>query len=77
MGEIVRKHFKHLNAAELRHIHWRKYLTRKVVILTIFGALGYMAEHYLHLWFAGKGGEIALGTVIEHVLFEVPVETEA
>jgi hypothetical protein len=55
-------------------IHWRKYLTRKVIILAVFAVAGYAAEHYLRLWFAGKGAELALGTVLEHTFFEVPME---
>ena len=55
-------------------IHWRKYFTRKFFILGGFVLAGYAAEHYLHLWFAGKGAELALGTILEHTLFEVPME---
>lgn len=39
MGEVVRKHFKTLSAKDFRRIHWRKYLTRKVIILSLFGML--------------------------------------
>jgi hypothetical protein len=65
---------KHTLLTDFRHVHWRKFITRKVIVLAIFGAIGYAAEHYLHLWFAGKGGEIAFGTIIEHTFFEVPME---
>lgn len=58
----------------IKRIHWKKYLTRKVIILTLFVAAGYAAEHYLHIWFAGKGAELAFGTILEHTLFEVPIE---
>jgi len=65
---------KHLLLTDFRKIHWRKFVSRKIVVLVIFGAAGYAIEHYLHLWFAGKGGEIAFGTLLEHILFGVPVE---
>jgi hypothetical protein len=59
---------------KIPRIHWRKYLTRKVFILSGFVIAGLSAEHYLHLWFCGKGAELALGTILEHTLFEVPME---
>ena len=65
---------KHLLLTDFRRIHWRKFISRKVIVLAVFGAAGYAAEHYLHIWFAGKGGEIMFGTIIEHILFGVPVE---
>jgi hypothetical protein len=73
MGHI-KKNIHTIKFADLRRIHWKKYLTRKVFILALFGAAGYTLEHYWHIWFAGKGGELAFGTVVEHLLFEVPVE---
>jgi len=72
--KTVMGHRKHPLLTNGRRIHWRKFITRKVVVLALFGAAGYAAEHYLHLWFAGKGGEVMFGTILEHILFEVPVE---
>ena len=59
---------------KLPKINWKKFISRKIIILAVCAAIGYSLEHYLHLWFAGKGGELALGTVVEHLFFEVPVE---
>lgn len=64
---------RQMKLADIKRVHWRKYLSRKIVILTIFGMAGYALEHYCHIWFAGKGGEIAFGTVIEHLFLEMPV----
>ena len=74
MGKILHKCVADIVFKDLRRIHWRKYITRKVIILGVFGIVGYYIEHAFHVWYAGKGGEIAIGTVIEHILFEVPVE---
>lgn len=63
----------HMKLADIKRVHWRKYLSRKVAILAVVSVAGYALEHYFHIWFAGKGGEIAFGTVIEHLFFEVPV----
>ncbi len=74
MGRNIRKTIHTITHKDFRRIHWRKYLTRKVIILTAFGLVGVYTEHVLHLWFLGKGGELAIGTVIEHLLFEIPIE---
>lgn len=55
-------------------IHWKKYITRKVIILSLFVLGGTALAHYLHLWFLDKGAELALGTLMEHLFFDVPME---
>lgn len=65
---------KHLLLTDFRKIQWRKFISRKIIVLAIFGMAGYFIEHHLHLWYAGKGGEVAFGTILEHTLFGVPVE---
>ena len=62
-----------LTARDIRCIHWRKYITRKIVILTVCAAGGFIAEHYLKIWWLGKGGELLFGSVFEHIAFEVPL----
>lgn len=56
------------------HIHWRLYFTRKIITMGIVVAvvyvLGYMTGS--HLFF--RGGEFALGTLLEHCIFGVPFE---
>jgi len=53
-------------------IDWHKFWCRKILFLSIFSVLGYAAEHFLHLWFAGKGAEFALASIVEHTFFEMP-----
>ncbi len=67
---------RHMKLADIKRIHWRKYLSRKIIILAICGVAGYAVEHYLHIWFAGKGGEVAIGAVLDHLFLEVPVIEE-
>jgi hypothetical protein len=57
-----------------KKIHWRAYFERKFIFLLIFGVCCYALEHYWHLYIAGKGGELALGTVLEHAFFGIPME---
>jgi hypothetical protein len=59
---------------EFQRIHWRKFFTRKVIIIGSFAVIGFVLEHYTHLYFAGRGGEIAFGAVVEHFLFGIPLE---
>ena len=52
-------------------IRWRKYVTRRIVVVTALSFIGYAFAHYLHLYFAAKGGEMCLGAVVGHLLVEV------
>lgn len=67
------KGIHNIRKSDLRRIHWRKVVTRKVIVIAGFGIVGFVLEHYTHLWFAGRGGELAFGAVIEHLLFGLPV----
>jgi len=55
-------------------IHWKKYLTRKMFILAVFAVAGYTIEHVFHIWFLGKGAEFAVATIVEHTIFDIPME---
>lgn len=50
---------------------WRKYTTRRVLIVTLVAACGYTLDYLIHLHFAGKGGELLIGAVLGHCLLEV------
>jgi hypothetical protein len=67
------KSLKEITLRDLQRIHWKHYLTRKVVILAAFGCAGMVVEHYLHIWWFAKGGEILIGSVFEHLTFEIPL----
>jgi hypothetical protein len=67
------KSLKDIHLRDVRHIHWQRYLTRKVVVLAAFGCVGMVVEHYLHIWWFAKGGEILIGSVFEHLAFEIPL----
>ena len=58
---------------DLQRIHWKHYLTRKVIILGTLGICGFVIEHYFHLWMFGKGGELIVGEVASHLLLGVPL----
>ena len=53
---------------DFRHIHWKHYLGRKVIVLVTIGAASIFVEHRMHIWVAGKAGELFIGTLIEHLL---------
>lgn len=72
----MRKSIRNMVLADVKRIHWRKYLSRKVWILALFGAVGYLIEHSYHLWWAGKGGEVLTGVLVEHLFMEVPMVEE-
>jgi hypothetical protein len=77
VSEFIHKAFHDISWKEFRRIHWRRYFTRKVVILGTFAIAGGIAGHYVHAWFINKGAEIAFGTIAEHLLFEIPITEEA
>lgn len=54
-----------------RHINWRAYTTRRVLIVTILSIVGYSLDYLIHLHMAGKGGELLIGAVLGHCLLEV------
>lgn len=56
-----------------RHIHidWRKYVTRRVLVVTAISIIGYILDYIAHMHFAGKGGELLVGAVLGHCLLEV------
>lgn len=53
------------------HINWRAYITRRVIVVTVFSAIGYTLDYYAHMHAAGKGSELLVGAVIGHILLEV------
>lgn len=76
MSKFIHRTFHEISWKEFRRIHWKKYLTRKVIVLTSFAIAGGIAGQYIHAWFVSKTAELAFGTVVEHLLFEIPVLEE-
>jgi hypothetical protein len=55
-------------------IHWRLYFTRKVITLVGVIIVLEIAAYLTHVHYFGRGGEFALGTLLEHCIFGVPFE---
>lgn len=53
-------------------IHWRLYLTRKVLILGTLVVASYYIEAWLHAPVVGRAHELAMGTLFEHLFFGIP-----
>lgn len=53
------------------HLNLRRYITRRVLVVVAFSAVGYGLDLWLHMHYAGKGGELLAGAVLGHFLLEV------
>ena len=45
--------------------HWHVYLRRRVLFFALLMLAGFTGEHYLKIWYLGKGGELLLGTIVD------------
>lgn len=52
-------------------LRWRKYVTRRVLIVSAVTILSYALSYFLHIYYAEKGGEMCLGMILGHWLLEV------
>jgi hypothetical protein len=50
---------------------WRKFVTRRILVVTAFAVAGYVLDFTLHLHTAGKAGEMCIGAVLGHCILEV------
>ena len=55
-------------------IHWRKYMTRKVIILACFVVASTCVNTYMHFALLDHAHELAMGTLFEHLIFGIPME---
>jgi len=58
----------------MKRVHWRKYITRKVLIVAGIMLALQLLEHITRWHFAGKIAEFSTSSLVEHVLFGVPME---
>lgn len=64
-------HFPHIRPPR---IHWRHYLTRKVLILGALVVATYIVGQQMHMGMFNRVHELTLGTLLEHLLFGIPFE---
>jgi hypothetical protein len=55
-------------------VHWRKFVERKVIMLTCVVVISPYLSEYLHLHLFNHIHELALGTLCEHLVFGVALE---
>lgn len=55
----------------VRFPDWRKYTTRRVLIVASIAVLCYGIDYLFHMHSAGKCGELGIGAVLGHCLLEV------
>lgn len=53
-------------------IHWRLYITRKVMLLGSLVIFTYYLELWTHMTLISKTHELAMGTLFEHLFFGIP-----
>lgn len=56
------------------HIDWHKYFTRKVIVLGGVAITFYVLGYISHSHYVFRGGEFAVGTLLEHLIFGVSTE---
>jgi len=76
VSEFIHKAFHDVSWREFRRINWKKYLSRKVLILTVFAIAGAIIGQHIHAWYVSKTAELTFGTIAEHLLFEIPIAEE-
>jgi hypothetical protein len=60
----------------MHRIHWRKLVTRKMVVIAVLIVAGHFLDAWWHFHLAGKGGEMLLGVTVEHFCFGIPLFEE-
>ncbi len=55
-------------------IHWRKYVTRKVIFLATFAIVSPYIAAWVHVELLSHAHELAVGTLFEHLIFGIPME---
>lgn len=58
----------------MKRVHWRKYLTRKLLVVGFIMLALHVIEHLTEWRFAGKLAEFSTSSIVEHLLFGVPME---
>jgi len=56
-------------------IHWRRYLERKIILLTSLVVVTFIMENYLHLHqtVVHQFHDLTVGVLAEHLIFGIPL----
>lgn len=59
------------HAATPKTVHkpsaWHVYFQRRAILFFTIALAGFLAEHFYHLWFLGKGGEVIIGVIVDRI----------
>lgn len=58
---------------KMHRIHWRKLVTRKMIVIAVLIVVGRCLDTWWHFHLAGKGGEMLAAVTLEHLCFGIPL----
>ena len=71
MGKRRRNQRHGHHAATPKTVHkpsaWHVYFQRRAILVFTIALAGFLAEHFYHLWFIGKGGEVIIGVIVDRI----------